>query len=257
MQQLIRRSALAVAHPGHEIRIHGWLESVKPVTYVLTDGSGQRGVSRINSTLSLLQRTGCSTGCLFGEKTDREIYDLVLNRSVNYFLNMAERLATEWIERDIDCVLADFPEGAIMAHDLFHGVVDCAARIGQSLSGRRIQKLTFCLERDPRASPTEGMTCLRRTLDDQEFARKVAAAQSYVGLESEVHRAFATWGQAAFRHELLIEQFLPTASTVDPKPAYEVHGESMVRRGVYSQVVRYRDHVKPILDELQGRSCAA
>jgi hypothetical protein len=47
-------SALIIAHPGHEIRVHGWLERAKPVVYVLTDGSGRSGQSRLASTARLL-----------------------------------------------------------------------------------------------------------------------------------------------------------------------------------------------------------
>ena len=40
-------AALVIAHPGHELRIHHWLERARPVTFVLTDGSGHTDHSRI------------------------------------------------------------------------------------------------------------------------------------------------------------------------------------------------------------------
>src|SRR5207302_1404403 len=33
-----KTSALLVAHPGHELRVHGWLERERPLVFVLTDG---------------------------------------------------------------------------------------------------------------------------------------------------------------------------------------------------------------------------
>ena len=34
---------LFVAHPGHELCVHGWLEIARPKVFVLTDGSGRSG----------------------------------------------------------------------------------------------------------------------------------------------------------------------------------------------------------------------
>src|SRR5438034_752023 len=31
------RAALFIAHPGHELLVHGWLELVRPFVFVLTD----------------------------------------------------------------------------------------------------------------------------------------------------------------------------------------------------------------------------
>ena len=73
-----RPAALVVAHPGHEISLHGWLERVKPVVFVLTDGSGQRGVSRLSSTTRVLERAGARRGPVYGRFTDGRIYDALL-----------------------------------------------------------------------------------------------------------------------------------------------------------------------------------
>src|SRR4051794_29308473 len=52
------RAALVVAHPGHELRVHGWIEAVRPLVHVLTDGSGSSGRSRLESTRRVLGPTG-------------------------------------------------------------------------------------------------------------------------------------------------------------------------------------------------------
>jgi hypothetical protein len=46
-------AGLIVGHPGHELRVDGWLTQTPPVVHVLTDGSGDRGASRIDSTSAL------------------------------------------------------------------------------------------------------------------------------------------------------------------------------------------------------------
>src|SRR6267142_6198654 len=45
-----RRAALVVAHPSHELRVHGWLQMCHPWVLVLTDGSGRTGEPRLLST---------------------------------------------------------------------------------------------------------------------------------------------------------------------------------------------------------------
>jgi hypothetical protein len=43
-----------IAHPGHELRVHHWIERTRPLVFVLTDGSGHTGVSRLASTTAVL-----------------------------------------------------------------------------------------------------------------------------------------------------------------------------------------------------------
>src|SRR6266699_30347 len=49
-----RRAALVIAHPGHELRVHAWVELAQPLAFVLTDGSGHTGQSRLASTSRLV-----------------------------------------------------------------------------------------------------------------------------------------------------------------------------------------------------------
>src|SRR4051812_14623688 len=73
------KAALVVGHPGHELRVHHWLESAQPRVFVLTDGSGSRNEGRIESTTEILRRTGSTSGSIYGAFTDCRIYDLVIN----------------------------------------------------------------------------------------------------------------------------------------------------------------------------------
>ena len=68
-------AALVMAHPGHELRIHGWLERTRPLPFVLTDGSGHTSSSRLASTTRVLTAAGAQpAGVLYGQLTDREVY---------------------------------------------------------------------------------------------------------------------------------------------------------------------------------------
>src|SRR5438552_300306 len=68
------RAALVIAHPGHELRVHAWVELARPLAFVLTDGSGHTGQSRLASTSRLLERTGAAPGGIYGRLTDRALY---------------------------------------------------------------------------------------------------------------------------------------------------------------------------------------
>ncbi len=53
------RSLLVMGHPGHELRLYGWVGLARPLVCILTDGSGSDGVPRLEKTLEILRATGC------------------------------------------------------------------------------------------------------------------------------------------------------------------------------------------------------
>src|SRR5436309_3594001 len=80
------RCALVAGHPGHELKVFGWLAEYQPRVYVITDGSGRSGISRIPSTAALLQNAGARSGDIFGAISDAEIYRAILEQDVSWFL---------------------------------------------------------------------------------------------------------------------------------------------------------------------------
>src|SRR5262245_50004468 len=87
------RTALVVSHPGHELRVHGWLERTKPVVHVLTDGSGHTGSSRLDSTTRLLERVGARAGSIYGRYSDESLYALLRRGAFDEFFELAQDLA--------------------------------------------------------------------------------------------------------------------------------------------------------------------
>jgi hypothetical protein len=73
------RAALVVAHPGHELRVHHWLERARPLVLVLTDGSGHTEHSRLQRTTALLERAGATPGRIYGRLSDRDLYRAILS----------------------------------------------------------------------------------------------------------------------------------------------------------------------------------
>jgi hypothetical protein len=64
------RAALVVAHPSHELRLHGWLEQARPYVCILTDGGGRAGEPRLARTTEVLFRAGARHGAIYGRLSD-------------------------------------------------------------------------------------------------------------------------------------------------------------------------------------------
>ncbi|HEV7671338.1 MAG TPA: hypothetical protein VGS22_22700 [Thermoanaerobaculia bacterium] len=243
-------AALVVAHPGHELRVHGWLERARPIVFVLTDGSG-RGASRLESTTRLLAAAGATPGSIYGRFSDREIYSALLAGETERFVEVAAELAEALREAGIQIVAGDALEGFNPGHDLCRLLIDAAvARLARD--GRAVRNLQFPLEEHPTAETGEnGPTDLALDLDDPAFARKLAAARSYPEMAGEVEAALARFGPAAFRREHLAAAVTPPlAALYEQTPFFERHGERRVAEGHYRAVLRGREHLVPVASAL-------
>src|SRR5215469_16307839 len=87
------RAVLVIAHPGHELRIHHWLERARPLILVLTDGSGHTDCSRLAATTSLLEKVGAMPGRLYGRFSDRQLYEAILAADMDLFSGLVEEIA--------------------------------------------------------------------------------------------------------------------------------------------------------------------
>src|SRR5258708_4480290 len=86
------RAALVVGHPGHELLVHGWLEETRPLVFVLTDGSGRSGKSRLASTTRVVEQSGAKAGSIYGRLTDVAAYEAILNHQFDVFARLALEL---------------------------------------------------------------------------------------------------------------------------------------------------------------------
>src|SRR3712207_4152803 len=146
-------AALVVAHPGHEVRVHGWLERERPLVFVLTDGAGLEGEPRIGSTAEYLKRFGLKSGRLFGRFTDTEVYRLLLARDFEPFLRLSEELAESFVEARVSRVAADAAEGYTPSHDVVRLVTDAAVGLASRASGRAVANYDFTLVGRPDHCP--------------------------------------------------------------------------------------------------------
>jgi len=249
-----RKAALVIAHPGHELRVHGWLEIARPLVFVLTDGSGHTGHSRVASTARVLDAAGAERSRIFGRFTDAELYDIMRSGNVAPLLRVMLDLAAACSAADIDYVVGDAVEGFNPSHDLCRFLINAAVLVARRESGRAVDNLDFLLDGDPRALPQARKTPhVTVQLDEAALQRKLAAADRYEELKAETQLALARFGPRAFMSECL-------RSVEDPRigvdamehepPQYEQYGEQRVRHGYYQDVIRYRTNVRPLLQDL-------
>src|SRR5262249_10267711 len=124
-----QRAALVVGHPGHELKVFGWIAQNRPRVYVLTDGSGRHGVSRLRSTARLLNRLGAPADGFFGVLSDQAMYHAVLDQRASLFLELLESLKDSLVANEIDFVAGDAYEGYNPTHDLCRVLINAAVEM--------------------------------------------------------------------------------------------------------------------------------
>ncbi len=240
------RVLLVVGHPGHELRVHHWLELARPRVAVLTDGSGGSGVARLDATARVIEAAGATPSRIFGGLRDREAYEILLDRRHDELLALAETLTAEAESCEATILVGDAAEGFNPVHDLCRALIDAVA---QRISRRRrspVTNLEFALEAPPESGADRPGT-IRFELDAGALERKLAAARSYGQLRSEVEQALSAHGDRAFALECLspVDADRDWSLRVPQPPAFESWGERRVREGVYDRVLRFEEHFLP------------
>jgi hypothetical protein len=245
-----RRAALIIAHPGHELLLHGWLERIRPRVYVLTDGSGRTGRSRLPSTSRVLDTLGVERGSVYGRFADAELYSAILRADGMLFDALVDELVDELRNSSVTLVAGDSREGYNPAHDLCRLMIDSAVSRLRS-SGGPVDNYEFDLVNlQPGRSESGGVFAL----DDEALQRKLASARAYKELSGEVLDALNRWGVDAFRLECLRPARDGAGQPPASVPFYEKYGEQQVASGYYRQVLRYRDHLSPLARWLEKKA---
>jgi hypothetical protein len=267
------RTAVLVAHPGHELVIHAFVERFHPIVAVWTDGSGTTGLSRVPSTSRLLDDAGAAPGPVYGEVTDQQCYAALLARDIPFFTAMVERVSRFLEIEGVEFVVGDACEGWNPTHDAWRAIVNAGVELARWRTGTAILDFDFQLFASPvtaAASAPAGAIILE--LDEDEHRRKLASAASYKELHAEVHAAMSgsvaalipspelaahlesrlgAIGPDAYRVEVLRPVSESAIRPYDGTPGYEMYGEMMVAAGKYRDVIRYETHLKPVVEELR------
>jgi hypothetical protein len=238
---------MVVAHPGHELRLYGWLERTKPFLFVISDGSA-RSQSRIPSTKAVVNAVGGTAGPIFGRFTDTELYRAIIDGDVDRVAEATRELGDALVSNTVEQVVCDAWEDYNPAHDLCRVMTSLAVERARAMSGRTIALYDYAVVGPTGATGAKGEIVI--TLDDVALARKLAAARSFDALQNDVDEQLRD-GSDPFRVECL----RPAPIEVDlrqhsGKPAYELYGEARVAEGRYSTVLRYREHFAPFVQTL-------
>lgn len=264
-------SALVVAHPGHQVRVHGWLEAARPHVFILTDGSGHAGRPRLDVTTQYLAGLGAEPGSIYGQHSDRTIYQSILNHEFDFFNGLADRLAESLSGLRVRFVLGDAAEGYNSIHDVCRLVIEAAVAMLEG-GGGKVASFDFPVVNRPDDCPEELIEkSIWLRLDDEAFTRKIESARTYYPeLLEEVRTALGNEGSGPLKDYLSlnekggggldvfrVECLRPAGGALagheeaGPKPFYELHGERQVKAGLYSQVIRRREHLAPIAEHLR------
>jgi hypothetical protein len=237
------RTAVVIGHPGHELRVHGWLELTNPLVFVVTDGSGRSNQSRLASTTKILNQTGANCGSIYGRLTDLAAYAAILNHDFDVFVGLARELSAAFVSEQIEYVAGDAFEGYNPVHDVCRLVINAAVTAAERSSGQRVVNLVFSLINHQNHSHEACTDGVCRRLDDAGFARKMAAANGYTELAGEVQAAAEQTSMATLRVECL--RPVSECKCHQP-PFYESYGEKQVAAGHYQKVLRYHEHIAPL-----------
>lgn len=191
-----RRSALVVAHPGHELLVHRWLEQAKPLVFVLTAGLTRSGTAAVATTAKIVERAGARVSSLFGRFTDQGLHQALLMHERERFNALVQELADAFLEESIDIVVGDAAEGCDPAHDLCRIVLDAAWGIAAKLRPD-LGNFEFPLF----GSAAGQSQALIQRIEGAAWARKLASCQSYEAPVDEVQVHLDRDGDEALRDE--------------------------------------------------------
>jgi hypothetical protein len=243
---------LVIAHPGHELLLHGWICRTKPLVHVLTDGSGHSAAPRITQSAEGLRAVGAKPGSVFGRLTDREAYAMIIEADVSKLLAIVDDVAADLEQHPPSMIVVDAVEGYNAVHDLCRLVAGAA----RAAAGVEAELYEFAITEDP-ALPG---AAIEFVLDDDEHAAKLERARRQAPTVADIDELLTRYGADAYRREAFrrIDDWTLIGDGDEP-PMYEILGEQRVATGRYTHVVR-REHMLRLRDALcaaaQERRCA-
>lgn len=244
---------LIIAHPGHELLLHGWISRNKPVVHVLTDGAEHSSGTRLGRTADLLRNLGARPSTIFGRLSDREAYAMILECNSALLASLVTELAAQLGRDQPAIIVGDAAEGYNPVHDLCRLIAGAAI----ALAGVSTRQYEYAVVQHPHSTDR---TALVVELDAAEYAAKMASARGQAALLTDIEEQLARHGADAYRRETLAPVADWTALGGDERPLYERYGEERVAAGRYTNVIRRREHMLPLRDalraEVEKRSCA-
>jgi hypothetical protein len=239
------KSILILAHPGHELFLHRYMEVHRPRVYILTDGSGSSGPARTEYSRVCVESTGASCGALFGQTSDKSWYEIILRGAHQHMLEVVQTILAD--AQDCDTVITDPVEGYNPMHDLSAAI---AGFVSERLraNSRPQQLLTYALMNE--LGPAARMV-RRLELAEADVARKREAIARYAPLRGELaalesRRTKPIESESLFTAPGIAEWEAACPAILE----FEVTGEQRVSRGIYAEAITLKNHLAPIVARL-------
>jgi hypothetical protein len=233
------RSALILAHPGHELLLHHWIERARPLVFTLTDGSGGAAANRLSYSQVLLERCGARPGQAFGVAADKEWYRAILSGDAALLNDTVGAIAADCAAENVAHIVCDPVELFNPVHDLANAAAHAVAR-RLSRAGKPAAVSTYPIENDRAHDPA-----WRLLLNEDAAARKLAAVAAYTPLAHERKRYEAL---IARRYELIAPDapMFAWPARLEAEPFYEQFGRKRLQQHRYSDLITYARHVRPL-----------
>jgi hypothetical protein len=238
---------LLVAHPGHELLVHGWMSDATPRVFVLTDGSGRTPLPRTQYSEQLVDRAGATRGLIFGRHPDAAMYRALLDGDAAVFVALTRELARAFVHEPPPYVAHDAIEGYNPVHDLCRWLIGAALCIAGQPDTPQFEFST--------TGSALGSDDMRVDLDADAVNRKLMAAYAYPPLAEELRQKLADHGTDFLRTETFARvRRWDESALFDGAPQYEQFAADRVAAGVYSEMIRFREHLLPLLRTLVAES---
>lgn len=232
---------LIAAHPGHEGLLYGWLELAKPHVFILSDGSGVTGKSRLEYSRTLIRAAAALEGVVFGGCSDRRWYQSMLEGDINLFTSCQDEIFAAAAANKIRMIVTDPVEFYNPLHDLANAMAHGVAERLSEQKDSQTHVWTYEIVRSRRHDADS----LKIRLDKEQSARKLSAAESYSPLSSEV-REFEEQLHADNERLFADDAYFDWPIELGFEPYYEEVGRKRTLQGKYEKVITYREHVRPI-----------
>lgn len=237
------RVLLLQARPSHELFVHGWMEQLRPLVLVLTDGSGGRGGSALASTTKTIRSTGARIGNMFGRFTDRGLIQCLLMKSHERFISLAEELAELLVAEAIDWVIGEAGELHHPGADVCRILLDTASGlVSRRLSHLRNYEFSLKNDRVPLSSRNASRQ-IEIELQGEGWQRKRQAILSAPGMGHLLQRSEED--ERFWKREVLCVaqpwQILRYGET--DMPEYAPRADTVG--------IRFREHILPLAETLR------
>lgn len=248
-------TALVIAHPGHELHLLGWVGRRRPLVAILTDGSGSSANSRLHRSEAVFTELGCTLCPDLQQASDRRIYQRILDGDVDFFWQRVECLSDQFHLHAAELVVSDMREGYSPTHDLAEALTHLAVTLCRRRHGRAPAHFTFPLTGGPGTCPEGRSKAETLELTHSEFEHKLRTARGYEELAGELAALEKSGSLEIFKTEHLFRagDELLSDDYLEREPYYETYGRKQVEKGLYSYLLTYRDHIRPLLVALQER----